>query len=63
MSVRFTMTDTGIGIRENFLDQIFEPSEQETMDVPLTIDESVRILPRLNPHLEKMRARSRSIRK
>lgn len=57
------MTDTGIGIRENFLDWIFKPSEQTPMDIPLTIDESVRILPRLNPHFEKMRARSRSIRK
>lgn len=30
------MTDTGIGIRENFLDQIFEPSEQEDSTATMT---------------------------
>ena len=93
--VRFTVNDTGIGIREDHLETIFAPFEQEdttttttfggtglglaitknlvnlmggsirvrsivgvgsefTVDVPLTIDESVLTQPKLDLHFEKM---------
>jgi two-component system sensor histidine kinase/response regulator len=93
--LRFTVNDTGIGIREEFIDHIFDPFEQSdttttttfggtglglaitkslvdlmggsikvrsiegigsefTVDVPLTIDESMLVPPICDLHFEKM---------
>lgn len=93
--LRFTVNDTGIGIREDFIDRIFDPFEQSDtsttttfggtglglaitknlvglmggsikvrsivgvgsefmVDVPLTVDESILVQPKLDLHFEKM---------